>query len=159
MVKFALKVKAELSNVTDLAPYDEPQDPFEFTFKIQCTNCREERDKPVTINTFEQHDMSGSRGVASFVYKCRMCLSEHAASIAKTNNVITPEENGKWVELLTIDSRGIEFMEFLPQGRFKCRGEVAFDDVDLEENEWYDYDDEAGNEVSITDVEWDIGRV
>lgn len=30
--------------------------------------------------------------------------------------------------------------------------------VDLQEGEWFDYDEEAGEEVSITDVKWKITR-
>ena len=35
----------------------------------------------------------------------------------------------------------------------------SFDDVDLEDGEWYDYDDDRGEEVSVTEFRWEIARV
>lgn len=161
MVKFALKLKAELTNVTDLRPLDEPNDPFEYTFIIECTNCREEHAKPVTINRFESHDMSGSRGEASFVFRCKGCKSEHSSSIVRTDDSYDPDHNGKFVDILIIDARGIDFKKFIPVGNFQCKGlnsNAKFPEVDLEDSEWYDYDDDAGLEVSITEVNWSIAR-
>lgn len=59
--------------------------------------------------------------------------------------------------MLEIDTRGIDFEAFKADGKFQCIGEESntkFDDVDLEDNEWYDYDEKAGAEVSITNIEW-----
>ncbi|EEQ38832.1 hypothetical protein EJF18_30327 [Clavispora lusitaniae] len=159
MVKFYLKAKAELSNVTDLEPNDSPSSPFEYTFRIECTKCREVHDKPVTINIFEQHDISGSRGEASFVFRCKSCKSEHSAQIERTKEKISA--SGEWAKLLSIDARGIDFVEFIPDGKWKCaaaESSTKFEEVDLEDKEWYDYDDNKGEEVSVTEVEFDIAR-
>lgn len=161
MVKFYLKAKAELAGVTDLEPINAPQSPYEFTFTIECTKCREVHDKPVTINTFEQHDITGSRGEASFVFRCKNCKSEHLAQIERTKEKLTIEENGKWVKLLTIDARGLDFIKFDALGQWQCRGAdspTKFEEVDLEDGEWYDYDDNAGEEVSVTEISFDIAR-
>lgn len=162
MVKFALKFKAELDNITNLQPLDTPQDPFEYTFKIECTSCREQHPKPVTINQYENHEMSGSRGEASFVFKCKLCKNEHNASIERTKEIYDSEKSGNFVTLLTIDARGIDFNEFVPIGHFECYGldeKTKFSQVELEDGEWYDYDDNAGTEVSITETEWSIERI
>lgn len=161
MVKFALRLKAELEGVTDLKPIDEPESPFEYTFIIECTNCREEHAKPVNINRFESHDITGSRGEASFVFRCKMCKSEHSSSIVRTDDSYTPESDGKFVDILLIDARGMEFKKFIPEGLFQCKGadsKAKFMEVDLSEGEWYDYDDDAGAEVSVTNVEWSLDR-
>lgn len=161
MAKFFLKVKAELSNVTELGPIDNASSPFEYTFKIECTKCREVHPKPVLINRFEQHDVAGSKGEASFVFRCKACKTEHLAQITRTKELLTEENNGKWVRLLEIDARGMDFLLFVPEGRFACRGlqlSTLFDSVDLEDAEWYDYDEAKGLEVSVIDVEWDIAR-
>lgn len=160
MVKFYLKATAELNNVTDLQPVDVPESPFEYTFIIECTRCRHVHDKPVTINRFESHEMSGSKGEASFIFRCRECKSEHSATIARTKSKLT-SENSANVALLEIDARGCDFNEFKPLGRFECRGAnttTKFDEVDLEDGEWYDYDDNAGEEVSVEEVKWEIAR-
>lgn len=35
---------------------------------------------------------------------------------------------------------------------------TKFTAIDLSEGEWYDYDEKAGEEVSITDLKWTIKR-
>jgi hypothetical protein len=35
---------------------------------------------------------------------------------------------------------------------------TKFTGVDLTEGEWFDYDDKAGDEVSIKDMKWEIKR-
>lgn len=159
MVKYFLKAKAELAQVRELQPVDTTESPFEYTFTIQCTNCRETHDKPVTINRFESHDISGSRGEASFVYRCRICKSEHSAQIERTKETVSV--SGEWAKLLSIDARGVDFVSFIPEGKFQCVGaesNTKFEEVDLEDLEWYDYDDNKGEEVSVTEVEFDIAR-
>ena len=162
MVKFFLKTKAELTNVTALEPVDYPGTPFEYTFRIECTKCREVHGKPITINRYEQHEITGSKGEASFVFRCKSCKSEHFAQISRTKESLTSETAGEWVRILEIDARGADFIEFIPEGRWSCKAlnsKSSFDDVDLEDGEWYDYDDDRGEEVSVTEFRWEIARV
>ena len=35
---------------------------------------------------------------------------------------------------------------------------TKFTGVDLAEGEWYDYDEKAGEEVSVKEVKWEISR-
>lgn len=159
MGQYVLKVTGELSNVTDLKPVDTTDSPFEYTFVIECTNCREEHDRPITINLFEKHDLQKSRGDALFIYKCASCGHEKSTTITRTKESLS--ESGKWATILEIDSRGMELKKFNPEGRFQCVGcdsGTHFDEVDLEESEWYDYDDKVGEEVSITEVKWELAR-
>ena len=47
------------------------------------------------------------------------------------------------------------------QGEWKARaleGPTSFAGIDLQEGEWFDYDEKAGEEVSIKDLKWEIGR-
>ena len=47
------------------------------------------------------------------------------------------------------------------QGAWKATGVESgtkFSDIDLTEGDWYDYDEKAGEEVSIKDVKWAIRR-
>jgi hypothetical protein len=47
------------------------------------------------------------------------------------------------------------------KGEFKAKGlesNTPFAAIDLSEGEWYDYDDKAGEEVSIKDIKWEIRR-
>jgi hypothetical protein len=54
-----------------------------------------------------------------------------------------------------------ELIRFCQQGEFKAKGiesNTPFAAIDLSEGEWYDYDDKAGEEVSIKDIKWEIRR-
>ena len=47
------------------------------------------------------------------------------------------------------------------QGDFKATGiesNTPFTAIDLTVVEWHDYDDKAGEEVSIKDIKWEIRR-
>lgn len=82
-------------------------------------------------------------------------------------------KSGSDVLMLKMDSRGLDVLEFVPDGKFQCcggsldddgevssaKGATEFAEVDLEDNEWYDYDDNKGNEVSITNIEWALKKI
>ena len=47
------------------------------------------------------------------------------------------------------------------QGEWKAVGAESgtkFSGIDLSESEWFDYDEKAGEEVSIVNVKWEIRR-
>lgn len=157
MVKLQLTAKALLDNVTGLRPLDTPQTPHEYVFRIQCTACRETHDKPVLVNRFEKHALSGSRGDASFVFRCRNCRLESSAQVLPTEKEVLES----WTPVLDIDARGLEPVDFVPQGRWMCSGSkgAVFDNVDLEDREWFDYNEAAAEEVLVTEVEFAIVRV
>ncbi|KAK3203971.1 hypothetical protein GRF29_106g1241701 [Pseudopithomyces chartarum] len=151
----ALALSAELNGVTDLRPTDTEDAPFHYTFKVQCTSCRE------THPNFEMNEMSGSRGEANFVWKCKNCKREHSANIKAAPATYEQSDPPKTVNLLELDCRGLEFTEFKAEGEFEAKGAESvtkFTAIDLSEGEWFDYDEKAGEEVSITNVKWEIRR-
>ncbi|KAF7533205.1 hypothetical protein G7054_g7280 [Neopestalotiopsis clavispora] len=117
---FALTLTAELTGVTNLRPSDTEENPFWYTFTVQCTSCRETHANTVGVSRFENNEMSGSRGEANFVWKCKNC-------------------KGTWL------AEGID-------------SGTKFTEIELTDGEWYDYDDKAGEEVSIKDLKWNIKR-
>lgn len=47
------------------------------------------------------------------------------------------------------------------QGEWLAKGEESntkFDNIELHEGEWFDYDEKAGEEVSITNLVWEVRR-
>ncbi|KAH0541999.1 hypothetical protein FGG08_003548 [Glutinoglossum americanum] len=63
--------------------------------------------------------------------------------------------------IIEFDCRGLEFTEFKADGEFLATGmesSTPFSGVDLQEGEWFDYDEKAGEEVSIKDIKWEIRR-
>lgn len=50
---------------------------------------------------------------------------------------------------------------WLIKGEWEVKGAdspTTFSEIDLSEGEWYDYDEKTGEEVSIKDITWSIGR-
>ncbi|KAL1955462.1 hypothetical protein VTO42DRAFT_8556 [Malbranchea cinnamomea] len=157
---FCLVLSAELSGVTDLRPKDSPESPYYYTFKVQCTSCREIHPNWVSVSRFETHEIPGSRGEANFVWKCKLCQRTHSASIATAPNAYQ-ESEGKDQKIIEFDCRGLEFTEFKADGLWEAKGiesSTPFSSIDLSEGEWYDYDEKQGEEVSIKDITWEIRR-
>ncbi|POR36183.1 Uncharacterized protein TPAR_03622 [Tolypocladium paradoxum] len=176
---FTLVLKAELTGVTNLRPADTQDNPFWYMFKVQCTSCRETHNNYVGVNRFEANHMSGSRGEANFVWKCKNCkvgssqplhramlltLFGQRESSASVNAAAVPYEQGeppKAQRLIEFDCRGLEFTEFKPEGDWLAEGvdsHTKFTGIDLTDGEWFDYDEKAGDEVSIKDMTWEIRR-
>ncbi|KAI4707945.1 hypothetical protein J4E89_007575 [Alternaria sp. Ai002NY15] len=151
----ALALKAELNGVTDLRPNDTEDAPFFYTFKVQCTSCREVHPNPVSVNRFEMNEQSGSKGEANFVWRCKN------SNITAAPTSYEQSDPPKKTNILMFDCRGLEFVEFIAEGEFLATGTESgtkFSGIELPDGEWYDYDEKAGEEVSVTNVEWEIRR-
>ncbi|KAI9821961.1 MAG: hypothetical protein M1827_002543 [Pycnora praestabilis] len=63
--------------------------------------------------------------------------------------------------IIEFDCRGLEFTDFKSDGEWLARGlesPTNFSGIDLQEGEWFDYDEKAGEEVSVKDLKWEIRR-
>ncbi|KAJ7293491.1 hypothetical protein C8J57DRAFT_1269168 [Mycena rebaudengoi] len=153
MVRLLLSIKAELENVTSL----EPQEDFDFFFKVKCNSCHETHPKDVSLNRKEERELSGSKGnTANFVWRCGSCKRESSAKFDASYALQAYKaENAQFAPLLQIECRGLEFVGFDPRGIWKCIGTkgTVFPDVDLEEGEWNDYDEKAALPVGVSDFE------
>ncbi|KAJ1337907.1 CXXC motif-containing zinc binding protein [Microdochium nivale] len=179
---FSLALTAELNGVTNLRPVDTEDSPFWYTFTVQCTSCRETHPNPVAVNRFvrlnpgivtystrfidkhqqEANELSGSRGEANFVWKCKNCKRESSASIKLGPKPYEQAEPAKQQSILEFDCRGLEFTHFSPEGEWLADATdsgTKFEGIDcLGEGEWFEYDEKANEEVSIKDVKWEIRR-
>ncbi|KAI2783987.1 DUF866-domain-containing protein [Daldinia loculata] len=158
---YALTLTAELNGVTNLRPKDTAESPFWYTFTVQCTSCRETHGKPVAVSRFETNELSGSRGEANFVWKCKNCKRESSCSIKTAPKPYAQGEPPKQQSIIEFDCRGLEFTDFTPEGEWLADGiesNTKFEGVELQDGEWYEYDEKAGDEVSIKDLKWEIKR-
>ena len=111
---------------------------------------------------------------------------ESSASIRAAPTPYRQAEPATAQKILEFDCRGLEFTEFMPevstrtprdglvtnrsssahfilaeQGEWLADGSGSgskFTGVELVDGEWFDYDEKAGEEVSIRDVRWEIRR-
>ncbi|MCJ1303415.1 hypothetical protein MMC08_006224 [Hypocenomyce scalaris] len=151
----ALTLTADLTGVTELRPNDAQEDPYFYTFKVQCTSCRETHPNWVNVNRFESTEMSGSRGEANFVWRCKSCKRESTATIRAPPTAYQHASPPKRQSIIEFDCRGLEFTEFKADGEWEAKGlesTTTFSGIDLQEGEWFDYDEKAGEEVSIKDL-------
>ncbi|RFU73001.1 hypothetical protein TARUN_9259 [Trichoderma arundinaceum] len=136
---FALTLTAELTGVTNLRPDDTQDNPFWYMFKVQCTSCRETHENYVGVNRFR----------------------ESSATIKAAPTAYEQGEPPKAQKLFEFDCRGLEFTEFKPEGDWLADGTdsgTKFTGIDLTDGEWFDYDEKAGEEVSIKELTWEIKR-
>ncbi|KAI7878287.1 DUF866-domain-containing protein [Lichtheimia hyalospora FSU 10163] len=135
MVKLALYLKADLENVTNL----KPMAGFEWHFK-------------------DTVDMPGSRGTANLVMRCKFCKRESSAQFDSSFPIqaYSAEQNGKLQKIAVFDCRGLELVDFAPKDPWAAEGTETgypFQDIDLEEGDWADYDEKAGEPVGISEIE------
>lgn len=110
------------------------------------------------FNPFEQRESSATIMAAPIAYQ--------QSSPPKAQKVID------------FDCRGLEFIDFKPevcfmfyvcmrpaliwlQGDWLVTGEESgtkFEAINFEEGDWYEYDEKAGDEVSIKDLKWEIKK-
>ncbi|KAJ4150324.1 hypothetical protein LMH87_011078 [Akanthomyces muscarius] len=158
---FTLLLTAELTGVTNLRPQDTEENPFWYMFRVQCTSCREIHNNYVGVNRFEMNEMSGSRGEANFVWRCKNCKRESTATVKGAAIPYQQHEPAKAQKVIEFDCRGLEFTEFKAEGEWLADGIDSgskFSGIELIDGEWYDYDEKAGEEVSIKDITWEIRR-
>lgn len=159
MVRLMLKIKAELENVTDLQPAED----FDYFFRVKCTQCNEVHPKLISINRREEYDVSGGKGgKANFVWKCGLCKREANAKFEQNFQTRPYSSGNEQLEpFLTLDCRNLEFVGFDPKGTWKCVGvesRSVFDEVDLTDGEWADYDEKGVLPVGVSKVEGEWSR-
>ncbi|OAQ96220.1 hypothetical protein LLEC1_01479 [Akanthomyces lecanii] len=88
--------------------------------------------------------MSGSRGEANFVWRCKNCKRESTATVKAPAIPYQQHEPAK-------AQKGEWLAEGIDSGS-------KFSGIELIDGEWYDYDEKAGEEVSIKDITWEIRR-
>ncbi|ORZ17667.1 hypothetical protein BCR42DRAFT_238143 [Absidia repens] len=133
IMKLGLYLKADLENVTDLVPTDD----YEWHFK-------------------DEYDMSNSRGQANLVMRCKFCKRESTAQFDPSSKVVSYNDSGKFQKMAVFDVRGLELVDFSPRDTWLAKGTetgTSFDDIDLLEGDWADYDEKAGEPVGISGIE------
>ncbi|XP_015916884.1 CXXC motif containing zinc binding protein [Parasteatoda tepidariorum] len=160
MGKIGLQFKAVLENVTDLQAFGED---FRWYLKLKCLNCGEEPEKWQYVALTEKFPLKGGRGEANFVSKCKLCARENSVEILlDTIKKYTIDDSESFKTIVVFDCRGLEPTDFSPRVGFQAIGEnsnALFDDINLEEKEWVDYDEKANLSVSIAEVEHKFVKV
>ena len=75
----------------------------------------------------------------------------------KGNQVVTDDKSGEWVQIAAFECRGMEVVAWHPaeNGDFTAEstGGKVFEEVDLSEGDWTDYDDDNDLAVSVMELD------
>jgi len=151
----ALELKANLVNVTNLQPGD--YEDHRWYLKVRCNSCGESPKawQYATIN--ETHELSKGHGVAHILMKCQLCSRMNSLEILPdTYKPYTIENNEKWQPIVKFDCRGLEPTDFEPRVGWMAEGPetgTVFEDIDLNDKEWAEYDEKLGEPVEINSIE------
>ncbi|KAM8711982.1 hypothetical protein ACLKA7_012490 [Drosophila subpalustris] len=150
MVRVGLQISATLENIEKL----EADADYAFFLKLTCSNCGETSEKWHDIIESErvQQDSRNSDGF-NFYMKCKMCGRENSMDVVEKSNVAyTADDAGSFKTIVVFDCRGVEPVEFSPRTGWKVQSAEngqAFEDVDLSDDDWVEYDQKNNNSVGI----------
>lgn len=117
--------------------------------------------KGITISTEDILPLDGSRGEANFIIKWPYANDQAYIKIIdhKTvKKVYTEDDSGEFVTILAMECRSVEPIAWHPSLDFAVvsTGGTPFENVDLSDRDWAEFDEEHDLSVSITDVEYKI---
>ncbi|MFH4983575.1 hypothetical protein AB6A40_010284 [Gnathostoma spinigerum] len=105
----------------------------------------------------ESLDLPGSRGTANYIQKCKLCGRMNSLNIVKESfKPYLIEKNEEYQPIIQFDCRGVEPVEFEPMKDWCAEGvesNTMFDNIDLTEKEWADYDEKVNDVTMISEIE------
>jgi len=97
--------------------------------------------------------LKGGRGEANVVMKCKFCSRENSIDIIKDSvKPYTIDDSNTFKTIAAFECRGCEPTDFSFRNGFTAKGaetSTTFNDINLEENEWVDYDETAKESVGV----------
>ncbi|KAJ3056868.1 hypothetical protein HK097_003404 [Rhizophlyctis rosea] len=161
MPKFEVQWKADLEGITNLKPASKAD--YDWRFKFQCTKCNEKGDNWVVFTASDESEQTGSRGTANLVMKCKFCKAEGSANLEiDTLRALDIEQTGKFTPLVRLEARGLEPVEWAPSEGFSAEGAESgtkFEDIDLSEGDWTEYDEKQNASVEIMELASQIKKL
>ncbi|KAI9251165.1 hypothetical protein EDC94DRAFT_295486 [Helicostylum pulchrum] len=141
MVKLGLYIKADLENVTDLSPVED----YEWLNVL------------VVMKLMTLGSLLTNRGSANLVMRCKFCKRDGTAQFEPSFKIrkYDVEQNGEFQQIAQFDCRGLELVDFQPRESWTCKGTqsgTVFEEIDLCEGEWAEYDEKSGEPVGISNI-------
>lgn len=157
-MKLCLQWRLQLENIEEVVPDGED---FRWFVKVKCSNCGE-LSKWVYVTEEESIPLKGGRGSTNLLIKCKICGRENSLDILKNSiQPYTCGDSGSFKTVVVFECRGLEVTDFDPRNGFLVFGEnkrTTYSDISLSDKEWYEYDENKQQPVSITDLEFKITR-
>ncbi|XP_063022199.1 CXXC motif containing zinc binding protein isoform X1 [Melospiza melodia melodia] len=123
---------------------------------LKCGNCGEVSEKWQYLRLMDSAPLKGGRGSATMVQKCKLCSRENSIDIlSQTIKPYNAEDSEKFKTIVEFECRGLEPVDFQPQAGFAAEGAESgtpFNDINLLEKDWNDYDEKTKESVGIYEV-------
>ncbi|KAJ8979372.1 hypothetical protein NQ317_004129 [Molorchus minor] len=154
MGKTGLQIKATLEAIDEI--YTNHPD-YAFLLKLKCTSCGETSDKWHDI--IESQTFSGKTGRSenNYIAKCKLCGRENSLDIVPgSHGKYTSDDQNNFKTIVVFDCRGIEPIDFSPSEGWIAKAEESghiFENINLLEKEWADYDEKSKQSVGIYEIE------
>ncbi|XP_035756109.1 CXXC motif containing zinc binding protein, partial [Egretta garzetta] len=129
---------------------------FRWYLKLKCGNCGEVSEKWQYLRLMDSAPLKGGRGSATMVQKCKLCSRENSIDIL--SQTIKPYNVSLFSLLynkLLHAASSLEPVDFQPQAGFAAEGAESgtpFNDINLLEKDWNDYDEKTKESVGIYEV-------
>ncbi|KAI1723951.1 CXXC motif containing zinc binding protein [Ditylenchus destructor] len=150
----ALQLKANLVNVTDLAPSEFNE--HRWYLKLKCSGCGQESERWQYATVQESQELSKGHGQCHILAKCSFCSRQNSLEILPDSYAsYSADKNEEYQTIVKFDCRGLDPVDFDPRVGWRCFGTesgTVFDDIDLNEKEWVDYDEKAGQATEINEM-------
>uniref|UniRef100_A0AC34RAT9 Uncharacterized protein n=1 Tax=Panagrolaimus sp. JU765 TaxID=591449 RepID=A0AC34RAT9_9BILA len=104
----------------------------------------------------ETHELSKGHGTAHLLVKCQLCSRVNSLEILTDSyKAYSVEKNEEWQPIVKFDCRGLEPVDFDPRVGWRAIGVesgTVFEDIDLHDKEWADYDEKVNEPVEINNI-------
>lgn len=171
MVKISLQINCVLENIEEFRPATN----HSYFLKLRCNNCGETDDIWHDLCEDEKfnQDSRNARGY-NLAIKCKLCSRDNSLDIVEGSqgfsshivikllfyhpiNIVgsyLEDDSGKFKSIVTFDCRGIEPIDFDPREGYIVKAidnGRTFEEVEIEDGDWTEYDDKNKNSVSISE--------
>lgn len=152
MPKFRVEVSALLENI---GSFSTPKD-YAFFMSLLCGNCGEKSPKPVVL--IKSEELEGIRtGVVNLRRSCKLCDRVSEVKIVQDEMTYSESDSPGWAPFLLIECRGTEPSELMLSDDVPLivvgTDGFQFEDVVLENGEYYGYDEKRKIEASISELQ------
>jgi hypothetical protein len=159
MTIFALRIKADLENIETMSPLANNL----WKLDIVSPDGVDQR-LGITVSNSDVEKLEGSKGEANFIMKWKGSNSQSYIKIVdlkKTDSNYSSNDSGNWKLIIGFECRGLEPTKWIPGIDFNIltsSGKI-FENVDLTEKDWAEYDEENDLSITVTNLEYEIVKI
>ncbi|KFZ57258.1 UPF0587 protein C1orf123, partial [Antrostomus carolinensis] len=126
---------------------------FLLIFQLKCGNCGEVSEKWQYLRLMDSAPLKGGRGSATMVQKCKLCSRENSIDIL--SQTIKPYNVMIIFIIFLVQLTLKNLLPMCLQAGFAAEGAESgtpFNDINLLEKDWNDYDEKTKESVGIYEV-------